>query len=62
MTKSEPARRLGRPPVTAEPARTIQVRLTERQIEAAREYGANSLSAGLRRLIDEKLITGRNGK
>lgn len=48
--------RRGRPPVTAETARTIQVRLTERQIEAAREYGDNSLSAGVRRLIDKHLL------
>jgi hypothetical protein len=61
MTNHEPIKRLGRPPITTEPARTIQVRLTERQIEAAREYGANSLSAGLRRLIDEQL-SGRNAK
>ena len=46
----------GRPPVTTETARTIQVRLTERQIEAAREYGDNSLGAGVRRLIDENLL------
>lgn len=56
MPNPNPPRR-GRPPVTTETARTIQVRLTERQIEAAREYGDNSLSAGVRRLIDENLLT-----